>query len=54
MAHIRFFPLKKGEDQGILRLKNFLKRVNMAVPTMRCSLWDSAWLQKNKKRRKGR
>jgi hypothetical protein len=41
-----FFPLKKNEDQGILRLKNFLKRINMPESAIRCCLWDSALLQK--------
>jgi hypothetical protein len=44
--------LKKNEDQGILRLKNFLKRINMPESAIRCSPWDSALLQK--KRRGGK
>jgi hypothetical protein len=42
--------LKKNEDQGTLRLKNFLKRINMPEPGIRCCLWDSALLQKKIRR----
>ncbi|HEX7372758.1 MAG TPA: hypothetical protein VF372_08050, partial [Thermodesulfobacteriota bacterium] len=38
--------MKKNEEQGILRLKTFLKRINMPGPIIRCCLWDSALLQK--------